>query len=89
MVRASGEYSDAAVRDIVFHMTDWLDDLDRYHTFCEAPEAPSTAEVEELLKDFLVHVPNHLAAASKLYTGIPVTDMFDVGAAREDDEPES
>ena len=43
----------------------------------------SDAEVSQLLISFLVHVPNHVAAASKLYTDIPVTDIFGVGATSE------
>ncbi len=67
-------------RDIAFHMTDWLSDLERWYDYCQAPEALTADQTAELLTDFLVHVPNHLAAASKLMTGIPVTDMFDVGS---------
>ncbi|MGI9264798.1 MAG: hypothetical protein ACR2QU_07705, partial [Gammaproteobacteria bacterium] len=62
-----------------------LSDLERLNDYCQAPEALSAAQVSELLTDFLVHVPNHLAAASKLMTGIPVTDIFGVGATTEDD----
>jgi hypothetical protein len=36
------------------------------------------------LLQFLIHVPNHLAAAS-LYAGIPVRDIFEVGATNEED----
>jgi hypothetical protein len=42
--------------------------------------------VNRLVLGFLAHVPNHLAAASKLLTGIPVTDIFGVGATSEDDD---
>jgi hypothetical protein len=44
------------------------------------------AEVGKLLTDFLVHVPNHVAAAGRLYTGIPVTDTFGVSATTEDSD---
>jgi hypothetical protein len=44
----------------------------------------SDAEVDELLRCFLLHVPNHVAAAGKLFTGVPVTDVFGVGAVSED-----
>ena len=30
--------------------------------------------------EFLVHVPAHVAAAGKLITGLPVEDVFNVGA---------
>lgn len=78
------ELSDAVANDVAFHMTDWLDDLDAYARFCADPSKMSDAEVGELLLAFLVHVPNHIAAASKLYTGVPVTDIFGVDATSED-----
>lgn len=64
-------------------MSDWLADLGAYFRFCEDPRSMSDAEIGELLTDFLVHVPNHVAAASKLYTKVPVTDIFGVGATSE------
>jgi len=67
-------------RDIAFHMTDWLDELSRFHAFCRAPDQGAPQEVEELLMAFLIHVPNHVAAAGKLMTDAPVTDLFEVGA---------
>lgn len=33
-----------------------------------------------MLLAFLIYVTNHMAAASKLLTGIPVTDVFAIGA---------
>ena len=70
--------------DVAFHMTDWLDDLAAFSRFCADPSSLSDAEVSELLTNFLVHVPNHVAAAGKLYTGVPVTDIFQIGATSED-----
>jgi hypothetical protein len=55
------ELSDAVAKDVAFHMTDWLDDLDAYLRFCANPSSMSDAEVSEMLMGFLVHVPNHLA----------------------------
>lgn len=75
-----------ACRDIAFHLTDWLEDLEAWQEFCANPEAYGAAEVNRLLTDFLVHVPNHLAAASKLLLDIPVTDIFGVGATGEVEE---
>lgn len=66
--------------DIAFHMTDWLADLEKWHAYCQSPETLDADQTTELLIGFLVHVPNHLAAASKLMTGIPVMDIFEVGA---------
>jgi hypothetical protein len=67
-------------RDVAIHMTDWLDDLAVYVRFCQSPEELTTEQVNELLLAFLVHVPNHLAAAAKLYADLPVADIFSVGA---------
>jgi len=69
-------------------MTDWLDDLRSYYEFCEAPHGKSTEAAEEMLIAFLLHVPNHVAAASKLLLNIPVTDVFGVGATTESDDEE-
>ena len=84
VARREMELSDTVANDVAFHMTDWLDDLDAYSRFCADPSRMSDAEVSKLLIGFLVHVPNHLAAASKLYTDVPVTDIFGVGATSED-----
>ena len=79
-------YGTAEIRhDVAFHMTDWHSDLEKFYAYCQAPETLDADQTTELLTSFLVHVPNHLAAASKLLTGIPVTDIFEVGATTEDD----
>lgn len=72
------DYEKAA--EISFHMTDWLKDLEELASFFEEPEKFKEKEVSETIMRFLVHAPNHLAAASKLYTGFPVTDIFEVDA---------
>lgn len=69
-----------AARDVAFHMTDWLDDLHRYAAFCRNPDSFGAEQVDELLLAFLGHVPNHIAAAAKLYADLPVSDIFSVGA---------
>ncbi|MGI9262770.1 MAG: hypothetical protein ACR2QR_12075 [Woeseiaceae bacterium] len=82
----ANEYGTPETRhDIAFHMTDWLADLEEWHTYCQSPETLDAEQTIELLIRFLVHVPNHLAAASKLLTNIPVTDIFEVGATTEDE----
>ena len=79
-------YGSAEIRhEIAFHMTDWLSDLEKWHAYCQSPEKLDPDATTDLLVDFLVHVPNHLAAASKLMTGIPVTDVFEVGAVEGDE----
>ncbi len=67
-------------REVAFHMTDWMDDLNRYVRFCENPDSSSPEAVSDMLLAFLIHVPNHIAAAAKLYAGFPVSDIFEVGA---------
>lgn len=67
-------------RDIAFHMTDWLPDLRDLVRLYESPDEVADDEVAALLMRFLVHVPAHVAAAAKLYTGEPVKDVFGVGA---------
>lgn len=68
------------IDDATFHMTDWLSDLNNWHSFCNNPDTLSSDEIQDLLMAFLVHVPAHVAAASKLITGFPVEDTFEVGA---------
>jgi hypothetical protein len=79
----SGVGSPELMSDIVFHMTDWLDDMHLYDKFCGDPTSFNPEEIDDLLIRFLTHVPNHLAAASKLFLDVPVTDIFDVGSTSE------
>ena len=74
------EIGPQAARDAAFHMTDWLEDLSAYVRFCRDPDSYTPEQVNALLLAFLVHAPNHLAAASKLYADFPVSDVFGVGA---------
>lgn len=78
------ELPESVADDVAFHMTDWLDDLGRFAQFCTEPDKWKDQEVEEMLLSFLIHVPNHVAAASKLLTGFPVTDVFGVGAVEDE-----
>jgi hypothetical protein len=65
---------------VAFHMTDWLEDLANFAQFCAEPDQWNDKEAQDMLVAFLIHVPNHVAAAAKILTGIPVTDIFGVGA---------
>jgi hypothetical protein len=80
---SEAELSLDVANDVAFHLTDWLGDLEAYVEFCRSPGSLSPAQVNKLLIAFLVHVPNHVAAAAKLYTDIPVQDVFGVGAVAE------
>lgn len=76
----------AIAREVAFHLTDWLDDLEEYRAFATDPAKLTDEEVNELLIRFLIHVPNHLAAARKLFIDMAVTDVFGVGATTESDD---
>lgn len=86
VARQELELPESVARDVAFHMTDWLDDLDAYARFCSDPQALTDEQVSKLLLAFLLHVPNHIAAAAKLSTGFGGTDVFGVGAVTDDDE---
>ena len=78
-----GDLSEQDRRDLAFHMTDWTDDYDAIKAFYDDPENASDEMVNKAL-GCLVHIPHHLAAAAKLYTGLPVTDVFGIGATSEE-----
>ncbi len=77
------DFTDEKAHDIAFHMTDWLSDMAELQQFYETPDKLSHDEISDLLMGFLLHVPNHIAAASKLISDFPVTDVFGVGAVSE------
>ncbi len=79
-LKASRDYPAPRARDIAFHMTDWMDDLARFHAFSKAPGLFTPHQVDDLLLAFLTHVPNHVAAAAKLMVDTSVADVFEVGA---------
>lgn len=80
IAQSEAQLEPGIARDVAFHMTDWLNDLGAFVEFCRAPGSLTAAQVNEMLIAFLVHVPNHVAAAAKLYADSPVSDIFDVGA---------
>lgn len=75
--------STAVANDAAFHLTDWLGDLYDFVEFCKAPESHTPEEVNDVLLALLIHAPNHLAAAAKLYADLQVADIFNVGAVAE------
>ena len=85
VARKQSELSPEVAKQVAFHMTDWLRDLKAFWSFCEQPSQRSDEDLNKMLIEFLVHVPNHLAAAGKLLTGIAVKDTFEVGALTDDD----
>ena len=79
-VVTDAELPAAVANDVAFHLTDWIQDLEKYVSFCQSPEKYTPAQVNAILIAFLIHAPNHIAAAAKLHIDIPVTDVFGVGA---------
>jgi hypothetical protein len=77
---AEGDLSPSDASAVAFHMTDWLSDLERYIKLCNDPESHTDEQVNAILLALLVHAPNHMAAAAKLYADLPVSDIFCVGA---------
>ena len=75
-----------AARDIAFHMTDWDDDLQDIVRLYDRLEELSDEEIVKIIIGFLVHVPNHVAAAKKLIGLGPMEDIFEVGILEEDEE---
>lgn len=71
------------IAGITFHLTDWVDEMERWEQFCSDPDSLTAQELRSLLMEFLYIVPSHLAAASKLLTGLPVADIFNIGATSE------
>ena len=69
--------------DIAFHLTDWLEDLDAFYKLINNFKSYSAKDANKILTDFLIHVPEHIAAAKKLYIGEPTEDVFEVGAVKE------
>lgn len=69
--------------DIGFHITDWYDNLEELHLCIKDIKSYDSEKVYQIITDFLIHAPSHIAAASKLMTGDPVTDVFEVGAVKE------
>ena len=69
------EFGTDKAADIAFHMADWNSDAAFILALHLFPERFTKAEIEDGIRDFLVHAPNHIAEAAKLI-GFPVSDIF-------------
>src|SRR4051812_20915715 len=75
---SASEY--AALRDaFVFHMTDWLEDGDRFAALRREPRSAGQEEAIDRVVGFLIHAIPHLRAASRIL-------LDDVGDPFEGDE---
>jgi hypothetical protein len=73
------EIGEERAREIAFHLSDWHADaafIVALHLF---PERFTSEEIRKGVLAFLIHAPNHVAAAAAL-SGHPVQDTFEVGA---------
>jgi len=61
--------------DFVFHMTDWLNDLDGLSRLYASPKTQDVDEATLFVIGFLYHVIPHLTAAGRLLLG-DVRDTF-------------
>jgi hypothetical protein len=73
---------------IAFHLTDWNAEaafIVALHLF---PERFTSEQMRQGTESFLIHAPNHIAAAAHL-AGWPVSDVFEVGVGGEDNETQA
>lgn len=75
--------NDAAAAEFAFHMTDWLDDLDRLVELYR-DKNPDSEAASNLLIGILNHVPHHIVAAALIATGFATEDVFQLGAVEGD-----
>ena len=68
--------------DIAFHLTDWAADAAFLVALQLFPDRFTQDEIREGILGFLIHVPNHVAAAAQL-AGWPLRDVFEVGVTVE------
>ena len=71
-------FDEQTARDIGFHLSDWHAEgafLLALHLY---PSSFSQTEIAEGVRDFLIHAPNHVAAAAAL-ADCPVSDIFETG----------
>jgi len=55
--------------DFVFHMTDWLCDLEELYDMLHKPESWDPEKASEFLIGFFYHVVPHIETAGKLLVG--------------------
>jgi hypothetical protein len=70
-----------ARQDFIFHMTDWLDDLDRLKAIYDNPDKIDRAEAGREIFGFLIHVIPHLKAAGRLLLD-EISDPFEEPATK-------
>ena len=74
----AAHYPLQTARDIAFHLADWAEDAAFVLAAQLFPERFTPEEIHTGITMFLIHAPNHVAAAGKL-AGHPLADVFKVG----------
>ena len=73
------KYGEEIARDIAFHLADWNSDATFIVAMHLFPERFTPDQIRDGVERFLIHAPNHVAAAAKL-GGWPIEDIFEIGA---------
>jgi hypothetical protein len=63
-------------RDFVFHMTDWLEDLERLVALYREPGQTMKEAAGDVVYGFLIHAVPHLMEAGRLLEGRPIRNPF-------------
>jgi hypothetical protein len=79
VARAFPDLGTDRARDLAFHLSDWRSDGAFLIAVSLAPDRFTPDEIADGVMGFLIHAPNHVAAAAKL-GGLPVEDIFGIGA---------
>lgn len=69
------EHGNDQAFDIAFHLSDWNEDGAALLAIQLWPEEFTQDEILEVIRDFLIHAPNHIAAAARA-EGLSVNDIF-------------
>jgi hypothetical protein len=64
--------------DVAFHLSDWGEDAAFLVALHLYPERFTVEEIREGVLAFVIHAPNHIAAAAHL-SEWPISDVFKVG----------
>ena len=70
------ELDERVVSELVFHLTDWANDLSRFCDILEHPQnyVSDLRRVSNVIIRFVAHVPYHLQEADRLLIGSLETD---------------
>ncbi len=60
-----------ACGDFVFHMTDWIEELERLSRLYSDPLSHNEEEVRRAVTGFLYHACGHIIQAARLYDYVP------------------